>query len=57
MEEEEIEMSLEEFRAWFGEKVKTNKLVSSDVLGKLGLLQSVLERRTKQAGHLLRLFK
>ncbi|TNN59955.1 hypothetical protein EYF80_029797 [Liparis tanakae] len=54
--EDEIEMSLEEFRAWFGEKVKKNKLVSSEVLEKLGVLQSMLERRTKQAGHLLRLF-
>ncbi|XP_034401804.1 histone-lysine N-methyltransferase SETDB1-A-like isoform X5 [Cyclopterus lumpus] len=57
MEGDEIEMSPEELQVWFGEKVKTNKLMSSDVLEKFNLLQSLLERREKQAGHLLRLYK
>ncbi|XP_068432137.1 histone-lysine N-methyltransferase SETDB1-B-like isoform X2 [Clinocottus analis] len=55
MEGDEIEMSTEELHAWIEEKVKTNKLMSSDVLMKCSLLESLLERRKKQAGHLRRL--
>ncbi|XP_068566725.1 histone-lysine N-methyltransferase SETDB1-B-like [Cebidichthys violaceus] len=55
MEGDEIEMSTEELQMWIREKVKKNNLMSSDVQEKCNLLQSLLERREKQADHLLRL--
>ncbi|XP_035847253.1 histone-lysine N-methyltransferase SETDB1-A-like isoform X2 [Sander lucioperca] len=55
MEGDEIEMSEEELQKWIRGKVKKNKLISSDVLEKCKLLQSLLERREKQAAHFLKL--
>ncbi|XP_028453187.1 histone-lysine N-methyltransferase SETDB1-A [Perca flavescens] len=55
MEGDEMEMSEEELQKWIRGKVKKNKLISSDVLEKYKLLQSLLERREKQAAHFLKL--
>ncbi|XP_044028956.1 histone-lysine N-methyltransferase SETDB1-A-like isoform X2 [Siniperca chuatsi] len=55
MEGDEMEMSKEELQKWIREKVKKNKLISTDVLEKCNQLQSLLERREKQADHLLKL--
>ncbi|XP_070778265.1 histone-lysine N-methyltransferase SETDB1-B-like [Enoplosus armatus] len=55
MEEDEMEMSKEELQKWIREKVKKNKLNSTDVLEKCSLLQSLLERREKQAARLQKL--
>ncbi|XP_071355732.1 histone-lysine N-methyltransferase SETDB1-B-like [Trachinotus anak] len=55
MEGDEIEMSKEELQKWIREKVKKNHLISPDVIKKCHLLQSLLERREKQAVQLLKL--
>ncbi|XP_078124065.1 histone-lysine N-methyltransferase SETDB1-A [Sander vitreus] len=55
MQGDEIEMSEEELQKWIRGKVKKNKLISSDVLEKCKLLQSLLERREKRAAHFLKL--
>ncbi|XP_045913702.1 histone-lysine N-methyltransferase SETDB1-A [Micropterus dolomieu] len=57
MEENEMEMSKEELRKWIREKVKKNTLISTAVLEKCNLLQSLLERKEKQAAHLMTLFE
>ncbi|XP_022602635.1 histone-lysine N-methyltransferase SETDB1-B-like [Seriola dumerili] len=55
MDGDEMEISKEELQKWIRKKVKKNDLVSPDVLKKYSLLQSLLERREKQAAHLLKL--
>ncbi|XP_040909507.1 histone-lysine N-methyltransferase SETDB1-B-like [Toxotes jaculatrix] len=55
MEGGEMEMTKEELQKWIRDRVKKSELVSPDVLEKCNLLQSLLERREKQAAHLLRL--
>ncbi|XP_039976940.1 histone-lysine N-methyltransferase SETDB1-B-like isoform X2 [Xiphias gladius] len=55
MEGDEMEMSKEELQRWISQKVNKSELISPDVLEKCNLLQSLLERREKQAAHLLKL--
>ncbi|XP_042362962.1 histone-lysine N-methyltransferase SETDB1-A [Plectropomus leopardus] len=55
MEGDEMEMSTEELQKWIRKKVKKNDLFTSDVLQKCKLLQSVLDRREKQAALFLKL--
>ncbi|XP_029370403.1 histone-lysine N-methyltransferase SETDB1-A-like isoform X2 [Echeneis naucrates] len=55
MDGDEIEMSKEELQKWIREKVNENELVSADVLKKCDLLQSLLERKERQAAQLLKL--
>ncbi|XP_034748846.1 histone-lysine N-methyltransferase SETDB1-A-like isoform X2 [Etheostoma cragini] len=55
MEEDEMEMSKEELQKWIREKIKKNYLISTNVLEKYKLLQTLLDRREKQAAHLLKL--
>lgn len=50
-----MEMSEEELQKWIRENVKKNKLISAGVLEQCNLLQSLLEKREKQAAHLLKL--
>ncbi|XP_033492495.1 uncharacterized protein LOC117263338 [Epinephelus lanceolatus] len=57
MEGEEMEMSKEELQRWLRQRIKKNELITSDVLEKCKLLQSVLERRERQAALLLKLCK
>ncbi|XP_032391093.1 histone-lysine N-methyltransferase SETDB1-A [Etheostoma spectabile] len=55
MEGDEMEMSKEELQKWIREKIKKNNLISTNVLEKYKLLQSLLDRREKQAAYLLKL--
>ncbi|XP_067353744.1 histone-lysine N-methyltransferase SETDB1-B-like isoform X6 [Channa argus] len=55
MDWEEVEMSKEELQKWIRDEVQKSKLISPDVLKKCKLLQSILQRREKQAEHLLKL--
>ncbi|XP_041811697.1 histone-lysine N-methyltransferase SETDB1-B-like isoform X2 [Chelmon rostratus] len=57
MEGDEIEMTVEELQKWIRGKVKKNEPISTDVLESCNLLQSLLERREKQAAHLLKLYE
>ncbi|XP_050923640.1 histone-lysine N-methyltransferase SETDB1-B isoform X1 [Lates calcarifer] len=57
MEGDEMEMSKQELQKWIREKVQRSELISSDVLKKCDRLQSLLERREKQAAQLLKLCK
>lgn len=50
-----MEMSKDELQRWIRERVKKNRWISTDVLVTCNLLQSLLERREKQAAHLLKL--
>lgn len=56
MEGNELEMTKEELQDWIRQNVKKNKQIA-EVLEKCRLLQSLLERRERQAAHLLRLSK
>ncbi|KAI9540106.1 hypothetical protein NQZ68_002040 [Dissostichus eleginoides] len=55
MEADEIELSKDELRNWVKQKVKMDKLIESDVLEKYILIQSVLDRKVKQASELVKL--
>ncbi|KAK2830528.1 hypothetical protein Q5P01_018459 [Channa striata] len=58
MEEEEVvEMSKEELQKWIRDQVHKSELISPDILKKCKLLQSTVEKREKQAEHLLKLCK
>uniref|UniRef100_UPI0037E77747 histone-lysine N-methyltransferase SETDB1-B-like isoform X1 n=2 Tax=Semicossyphus pulcher TaxID=241346 RepID=UPI0037E77747 len=54
MDGDEMEMSKEELQKWIREKVKS-QLISTDVLEKYSLLQSMLKRREEKAAQLLKL--
>ncbi|XP_071394128.1 histone-lysine N-methyltransferase SETDB1-B-like [Centroberyx affinis] len=54
-EGEEIEMTEKELKKWIREKVENSELVDLDVMKRCHLLQSLVERREKQAATFLRL--
>ncbi|XP_030267908.1 histone-lysine N-methyltransferase SETDB1-A isoform X2 [Sparus aurata] len=55
MEEDELEMTKGELQKWIREQVNKNTLIL-DMMEKCDLLQSLLERRQKQASQLLKLY-
>ncbi|XP_016896503.1 histone-lysine N-methyltransferase SETDB1-A-like isoform X2 [Cynoglossus semilaevis] len=57
MEEEEIELSTDELRNWIRAKIETCGLISPDLQKKCQVLQSLLEKRERQAARLLQLSK
>ncbi|XP_069032856.1 histone-lysine N-methyltransferase SETDB1-B-like isoform X1 [Embiotoca jacksoni] len=57
MEEDEMEMSKEEFQRWIQHEVKRGTLFSPDVPEKCTVLQSLLEKIEEQTADLLRLCK
>ncbi|XP_008278763.1 histone-lysine N-methyltransferase SETDB1-B-like [Stegastes partitus] len=55
MEGDAMEMSRDELQSWIRDEVTQSELISPDVLEKCNLLQSLLERRKKQAADLVEL--
>ncbi|KAM8767872.1 histone-lysine N-methyltransferase SETDB1-A isoform 1-T1 [Acanthopagrus schlegelii] len=55
MEEDELEMTKGELQKWIREQVNKNRLII-DMMEKCDLMQSLLERRQKQAAQLLKLY-
>ncbi|XP_070703085.1 histone-lysine N-methyltransferase SETDB1-B-like [Pempheris klunzingeri] len=55
MEGDEREMTKEEFQKWIRKMVKKSGLISTNLLEKCSLLQSLLQKREERAAHLLKL--